>query len=74
MIRRAYRMSVGGREFVFTGSERIKSRFISTAIRTARRHAKLVVAGHPNLAPVTQTMRLAAPRLKTIVCTHGIDV
>lgn len=69
-----HRMEVGGREFVFTGSERIKSRFISTAIRSARRHAKLVVAGHPNLAPVTQTMRLAAPRLKTIVCTHGIDV
>jgi phosphatidylinositol alpha-1,6-mannosyltransferase len=34
----------------------------------------LVIAGHPNLAPVTQTMRLAAPRMKTIICTHGIEV
>jgi phosphatidylinositol alpha-1,6-mannosyltransferase len=69
-----HRMSVGGREFVFTGCERVKSRFAATAMRTARRHAKLVVAGHPNLAPITQTMRLAAPRMKTIVCTHGIEV
>ena len=43
-------------------------------LRSARRHAKLVLAAHPNLAPVTQTMRLAAPRMKTIVCTHGIEV
>jgi glycosyltransferase involved in cell wall biosynthesis len=32
------------------------------------------VAGHPNLAPVTSTMRFAAPRLKSIVCTHGVEV
>jgi phosphatidylinositol alpha-1,6-mannosyltransferase len=69
-----HRMSVAGREFVFTGCERVKTRFAATAMRTARRHAKLVIAGHPYLAPVTQTMRLAAPRLKTIVCTHGIEV
>jgi len=69
-----HRMSVGGREFVFTGCERAKGRFAATAFRTARRHAKLVLAGHPNLAPVTQTMRLAAPRMKTIICTHGIEV
>jgi phosphatidyl-myo-inositol dimannoside synthase len=69
-----HRMSVGGREFVFTGCERAKGRFAATAMRSARRHAKLVLAAHPNLAPVTQTMRLAAPRMKTIVCTHGIEV
>lgn len=69
-----HRMSVGGREFVFTGCDRGKGRFAATALRAARRHAKLVLAGHPNLAPVTQTMRLAAPRMKTIICTHGIEV
>ncbi len=67
-------MSVDGREFVFTGCARGKGRFAATALRAARRHAKLVLAGHPNLAPVTQTMRLAAPRMKTIICTHGIEV
>ena len=69
-----HRMSVGDREFVFTGSERAKGRFAATALRAARRHAKLIVAGHPNLAPVVQGMRIAAPRMKSIVVAHGIEV
>jgi phosphatidylinositol alpha-1,6-mannosyltransferase len=69
-----HRMTVGGREFVFTGCDRGKGRFAATALRAARRHAKLVLAAHPNLGPVTQAMRVAAPRLKTIICTHGIEV
>jgi phosphatidyl-myo-inositol dimannoside synthase len=69
-----HRMSVGGKEFVFTGCERSKARFAASAIRTATRHAKVVLAGHPNLGPVTQAMRIAAPRLQTIVCTHGVEV
>jgi glycosyltransferase involved in cell wall biosynthesis len=69
-----HRMTVGGREFVFTGCEREKGRFTAAAMRAARRRGKLVIAGHPNLAPITQAMRIAAPKLKTIVCTHGIEV
>ena len=69
-----HRMSVGGKEFVFTGCERSKSRFTANAIRAARRKAKVVLAGHPNLGPITQAMRLVAPRLRTIVCTHGVEV
>jgi phosphatidyl-myo-inositol dimannoside synthase len=69
-----HRMSVGTREFVFTGSERAKGRFTAAAMRAARRHAKLVVAAHPHLAPVVQAMRVAAPRMKSIVCAHGIEV
>jgi phosphatidylinositol alpha-1,6-mannosyltransferase len=74
------RMSVAGREIVFTGSERAKARFLATAIRAVRRRVrgkrspKLVVAGHPNLAPVVRAMRLVAPSLKSIVCTHGVEV
>jgi phosphatidylinositol alpha-1,6-mannosyltransferase len=69
-----HRMSVAGREFVFTGSERAKGRFTATALRAARRHAKLVVAAHPYLAPVVQAMRIAAPRMKSVVVAHGIEV
>jgi phosphatidylinositol alpha-1,6-mannosyltransferase len=69
-----HRLSVGGREFVFTGSERAKGRFTATAMRAARRHAKLVVAAHPFLAPVVQAMRIAAPRMKSMVVAHGIEV
>lgn len=69
-----HRMSAGGREFVFTGCERGKARFTATAVRAARRHANLVLAAHPNLGPVVQAMKFAAPRLKSIICTHGIEV
>ena len=69
-----HRMSVGGREFVFTGSESGKARFSVAALRAARRRATLVVAAHPHLAPVARGLRLVAPRIKSIVCTHGIEV
>ncbi len=68
-----HRMSVGDREFVFTGSARAKGRFAATALRSARLHAKLVIAAHPYLAPVAQGMRIAAPRMKSIVVAHGIE-
>jgi glycosyltransferase involved in cell wall biosynthesis len=75
------RLNVAGREIVFTGSERAKGRFLATAIRAARRPAakgksknKIVVAGHPNLAPVVSAMRCATPRLKSVICTHGVEV
>jgi phosphatidyl-myo-inositol dimannoside synthase len=69
-----HRMSVGTREFVFTGSEGSKARFTTTALRSALRRAKLVVAAHPNLAPVVQTMRISAPRMKSLICAHGVEV
>jgi phosphatidyl-myo-inositol dimannoside synthase len=69
-----HRMSVGGREFVFTGSARGKARFGVTALRAARRRAQLIVAGHPNLAPVAQGAKVFAPKAKTIICSHGMDV
>ncbi|MGC1416859.1 MAG: glycosyltransferase family 4 protein [Candidatus Acidiferrum sp.] len=72
--RELHRMSVGGKEFVFTGCERSKTRFAATAVRAARRRAKVVLAGHPNLGPVTQAMKIVAPRLRTILCTHGVEV
>jgi phosphatidylinositol alpha-1,6-mannosyltransferase len=69
-----HRLSVGGKEFVFTGCERSKARFTATAMRAAGRHGKLVLAAHPNLGPVTQAMKTVAPRLRKIICTHGVDV
>ncbi len=75
------RLKVAEREIVFTGCERAKGRFLLTAIRAARRPVskgkskiKLVVAGHPNLAPVARAMRFTAPRVKSIICTHGVEV
>jgi len=69
-----HRMRVGDREYVFTGAARGKGRFVVSALQAARRHAKVVLAAHPNLAPIVQAMRVVAPRMKSIVCTHGIEV
>lgn len=69
-----HHMSVGGKEFVFTGYERSKARFTATAVRVSRRYGELVLAGHPNLGPVTQAMWVGAAGLKTIICTHGLEV
>lgn len=69
-----HRMAVGTREFVFTGSARGKARFSAAAARSARRRAKIILAGHPHLAPVAQGARLFSRRAKTIICAHGLEV
>jgi phosphatidyl-myo-inositol dimannoside synthase len=69
-----HRMRVGDREFVFTGAARGKAGFAVAAMKAARRRAKLVLAAHPNLAPIVRSMHLVAPRMKSIICTHGIEV
>lgn len=72
--RELHRITVGGKEFAFTGCEHAKSHFAATAIRAARQRARLVLAGHPNLGPIVQAMRVVAPKLRTIMCTHGVEV
>src|ERR1700746_3620704 len=69
-----HRMRVGEREFVFTGAARGKLKFFADVMRAARRRPKLVLAAHPNLAPLFRYMRLLAPKMKSIVCTHGVEV
>jgi phosphatidyl-myo-inositol dimannoside synthase len=69
-----HRMRVGDREYVFTGAARGKARFTVSALRAARRRAKLVLAVHPNFAPIVRSMHVVAPRMKSIICTHGIEV
>ncbi len=65
---------VGGYCFSFEGYQRVKLHFSLAALRLAFSRPRLVVAGHPNLAPVTRAMQLLAPGLRTAVFTHGIEV
>ncbi len=69
-----HRMRVGDREYVFTGAARGKARFTVSALKAARRKAKLVLAVHPNFAPIVRSMHVVAPRMKSIICTHGMEV
>ena len=69
-----HRMRVGDREFVFTGAARGKAGFALAAMKAARRKGKLVLAAHPNLSPIVRSMGVVAPRMKSIVCAHGVEV
>jgi len=69
-----HRTRIMDREFVFTGADRGRLRFVANALRAAQRRAKLALAAHPNLAPILRPMHVFAPRMKTIVCAHGIEV
>jgi phosphatidyl-myo-inositol dimannoside synthase len=69
-----HRMRVAEREFVFTGAARGKARFAASAMRAAQRRPKIVVAAHPNLAPLVRAMHVVAPSMKSMVCTHGVEV
>lgn len=67
-------MQVVDHEFVFTGAASGKARFTATALKTARRKPLLVIATHPNFAPIIRSMQVVAPRMKSIICTHGVEV
>ena len=69
-----HRMRIADRDFVFTGAARSKARFVATAMRAAGRRPKLVLAAHANLAPLVRGMQMIAPRMKSILCTHGVEV
>jgi glycosyltransferase involved in cell wall biosynthesis len=69
-----HRLRLGGKEFVFTGAARGKTRFAATAIRAARRGALLTLAAHVNLGPMARIMRFTAPRMKSVVVAHGVEV
>ena len=69
-----HRMRLGDREFVFTGAARGKVGFVAAALKATRRRPKLVLVAHPNLAPIARGMKLLAPSMKSIVCTHGVEV
>jgi glycosyltransferase involved in cell wall biosynthesis len=60
----------------FRGFARNKLGFVMAAISNAvaAKNGGVVLAGHPNLAPLTVWMRRVRPSLRNIVMTHGIDV
>ena len=69
-----HHMSVAGREFEFTGCAGNKLDFVAPAVRNAWRKAELVVAGYPDLGPMSPLTKVLAPKAKTIVIAHGVEV
>jgi phosphatidyl-myo-inositol dimannoside synthase len=67
-----------GQTISFRGFGRAKLSFVFSSIGHARAAAKcgppIILAAHPYLAVPADVMRYAAPRAKTIVIAHGIEV
>lgn len=63
---------------LFHGSQRSKTNFVVSALRATDAFSagekRLVVAGHPNLAPITLACKYLIPRTKTVVICHGVEV
>ena len=63
-------------EIRLRGFARNKARFALAALRMAfgSSDGGVVIAGHPNLAPVAAWMRRLRPGLRLVVMSHGIEV
>ncbi|MGO9639747.1 MAG: glycosyltransferase family 4 protein [Candidatus Acidiferrales bacterium] len=66
--------SLAGAEYPLQGYGRQKGRFVLDAWRAAAGSTELVVALHPNLAPMAAAMKWRAPHLRSIVFAHGVEV
>lgn len=66
--------SVGRLKFHFCGFERNKVWFFLAALQAARARPQIILAAHPNLAPVAMAMKLLSGKPRIIVCAHGIEV
>ncbi|HYB61563.1 MAG TPA: glycosyltransferase family 4 protein [Methylomirabilota bacterium] len=65
--------SLAGAQYPIQGYGRQKARFVLDAWRAAG-SAQLVVALHVNLAPISAMMKWRAPRLRSVIFGHGVEV
>jgi len=66
--------AVGSSEFVFTGFGRSKTRFAATTLKIAAHQPSIVLALHPNLAPVIAAMKILAPGMRSALVAHGVEI
>jgi glycosyltransferase involved in cell wall biosynthesis len=69
-----HEFSAGEHKTAFRGFGRSKLRFIFAALQNARKKPCVVLAAHPNLAPIAAWMKRLAPQIKVIVMAHGVEV
>jgi phosphatidylinositol alpha-1,6-mannosyltransferase len=70
----SHEFSAGEHKLAFRGHGRSKLRFIFSALQNARKKPCVVLAAHPNLAPIAVWMKRLAPQIKVIVMAHGVEV
>jgi phosphatidyl-myo-inositol dimannoside synthase len=69
-----HEFSASEHTIAFRGFGRSKLRFIFSALQNARKKPRVVLAAHPNLAPIAAWMKRLAPQIKIIVMAHGVEV
>lgn len=70
-------VSIAGNVIPLQSFARAKIKFVRAAIQSARAaHGcnHIVVAGHPNLAPIAVCLQKMSPRARAIVIAHGMEV
>lgn len=67
-------LRVGSQEIACVGFGRSKLSFIASALRLALRQPRLIVAFHPHLSPIVAAAKRFAPRSRSVIFTHGIEV
>jgi len=67
-------LKTGGREIRFTGCAGSKMRFVSTVCQLAIPQPSIVVALHPDQAPLLGATKILAPGVRSIVVVHGVEV
>jgi glycosyltransferase involved in cell wall biosynthesis len=67
-------LTVGPQGIAFSGCGRSKVSFFLAAWVAARKQPSLIVALHPNLAPVVAAMKVRAPAARVVIFAHGIEV
>lgn len=67
-------VQVGAMRFSFAGFAKNKVHFALTALRAADSRARLILALHPNLAPILAAMRFRASMSRSMIFAHGIEV
>src|SRR3984893_381679 len=70
----AGRLKAGTEEIRFTGCGGSTARFASSALGLAIRQPTIVLALHPDLAPVVAAMKVLAPGMRSVVVVHGVEV
>jgi phosphatidyl-myo-inositol dimannoside synthase len=69
-----HRMSIAGREFEFSGCAKSKIRFVAPAMRRAWGRIELIMAAYPSLGPIAPVLKGLAPKAKSVVIAHGVEV
>src|ERR1700730_17517321 len=70
----AGRLKAGTEEIGFTGCGGSRARFVSSGLGLAIRQPTIVLALHPDLAPVIAAMKVLAPGMRSVVVVHGVEV